>query len=436
VFNYAQLPLRVRNELKEQQYQSELLVGGVQLGVVIVLMIINCIAPVGYTPSAPVHSASLGLSLFAILIVTRLWFAYTDQLTPVVLGLSVITEMLLLLFIIWTYYIQYQTSAIINLKNSHITNAYILIALRALRFEPQWVLLSGFSAIIGWSILVWHAIASTGMNVITWDYVTYASTPSVYWGAVFNVLLSISLVTIILALVLDRAKKILYQAVEQTSAAKDLARFFDVSVAEKITRSDAVLQAGYGETRHAAIMFTDMRGFTKASKILSPNDLIKLLGEYQSILVPIIQKHNGSIDKFMGDGIMVSFGAVTPSDTYAADAIRSVDEILSVLSVWNETRRKNGTLVIDVCMGLAAGKVVFGVIGNAERLEYTVIGETANLAAKLEKQNRMEHSKALTTVFTWEEALKQNYSNGTKIIERKARQVSGVEELIDLVVLG
>nr|WP_277396050.1 adenylate/guanylate cyclase domain-containing protein [Legionella anisa] len=88
-----------------------------------------------------------------------------------------------------------------------------------------------------------------------------------------------------------------------------------------------------------------MRGFTKASKTLSPSDLIRLLGEYQRLLVPIIQKHNGTIDKFMGDGIMASFGAVTPSDTYAADALRAVDEILSILPVWNETRKKMEVLL-------------------------------------------------------------------------------------------
>nr|WP_255666674.1 MULTISPECIES: adenylate/guanylate cyclase domain-containing protein [unclassified Legionella] len=430
------MPSRISDEIKAQQYQSELLVGGVQLGVIFLFMVINYLTPVGYTPNAPVHSTNLGLSLFTILILTRLWFAYTNQLTPVVLGLFVITEMFLLLFIIWTYYLQYETSPAINLKNTHINYVFILIALRALRFQPEWVLLSGFSAVIGWSLIVWQTLSNTGMNVVTWDYVTYASTRSVYFGAVFDVLLSILLVTIVLALVLDRAKKILWQAVEQTSAAKDLARFFDIGVAQKITHSESVLQAGYGETRQAAILFTDMRGFTKASKTLAPSDLIRLLGEYQRLLVPIIQKHNGTIDKFMGDGIMASFGAVTPSGTYAADALRAVDEILSILPVWNKTRKKNGEIVIDVGIGLAVGEIVFGVIGNADRLEYTVIGETANLAAKLEKHNKVEHSKALTDVYTLTEALKQNYQNETIRIERKSRRVEGVDGPMDLVVLG
>ncbi len=422
--------------MKKQQYQSELLVGGVQLGVMLLFLIINCLTPVGYTAYAPVHSTSLGLSLFTILILTRLWFAYTHQLTPIILGFFVIIEMFLLLFVIWSYYLQYETSPALNLKNSHINYVYILIALRALRFEPEWVLLSGFSAVIGWSLIIWQTLSSTGMNVITWDYVTYASKPSVYFGAVFDVLLSILLVTFILALVLERARRTLCQAVEQTSAAKDLSRFFDTDVATKITRSELALEAGYGENRKAAILFTDMRGFTKASKTLSPSDLIRLLGEYQRLLVPIIQKNNGSIDKFMGDGIMASFGAVTPSNTYAADALRTVDEILSEVSLWNESRIKKGDVVMDVGMGLADGEVVFGVIGHGDRLEYTVIGETANLAAKLEKHNKVEHSKALTTSSTLAEAMKQNYKNETPKTERKDRLVAGVDGPIDLIVFG
>ncbi|WP_412755593.1 adenylate/guanylate cyclase domain-containing protein [Legionella longbeachae] len=183
-------------------------------------------------------------------------------------------------------------------------------------------------------------------------------------------------------------------------------------------------------------MFTDMRGFTKASNTLSPSGLIKLLGEYQRILVPIIQKHNGSIDKFMGDGIMASFGAVTSSHTYAADALKAADEILSVLSSWNEKRQNEKEIIIDVGIGLAVGEIVFGVIGNADRLEYTVIGETANLAAKLEKHNKIEHSKGLTTAFSLMEALKQGYIKQEEIVELKARIVAGVDHPMDLVVLG
>ncbi len=89
------------------QYKSELLVAAVQLGVVVLLLVLNYLTPADYSPDAPVRSAQLGLSLFSILVLVRLWFAYTKQLTPFFLGLSVIGEMALLLFIIWTNYLKF-----------------------------------------------------------------------------------------------------------------------------------------------------------------------------------------------------------------------------------------------------------------------------------------------------------------------------------------
>lgn len=429
------LPLRIREQLVRLQYKSELVVAAVQLGVIVLLMLLTAVTPVGYSPGAPVHSAQLGLSLFTILVLVRLWFAYTQQLTPFFLGFSVIAEMTLLLFIIWTYYLQFETTAAINLKNTQFTYIFVLIAMRALRFEPIWVILSGLTAVIGWIIIVCHALTNSGMGVITWDYITYASTRSVYLPAEFNKILSVLLVTLIIAIVVQRGQKLLGQAVSQTTAAKDLSRFFDRGVAEKITQSEMDIQPGTGDSRQAAVLFTDMRGFTKASEILSPSDLIALLEDYQRLLVPIIQQHNGTIDKFIGDGILASFGAVTPSQTYAADALNAVDDIIRAANEWGNIRRKNNAHKVEIGMGLAVGEIIFGVIGNEGRLEYTVIGETVNLAAKLEKQNKIEHTHALTTRDALTQALQQGYNNVNKE-QRQACHVAGVDKPVDLIVLG
>lgn len=425
---------RIKEQIVAWQYKSELLVAAVQLGVIALLFVLNYLIPAGYSPGAPVHSAELGLSLFTILVLFRLWFAYTHQLTPLFLGFLVIAEMALFLFIIWTYYLQFETTAPINLKNTQFVYVFVLIALRALRFEPIWIVLSGLTAIIGWIIIVWHSLRNAGMDVITWDYVTYASTRSEYLGADFNKILSVLLVTIILALVVRQAKKVLQQAVNQTIAVRDLSRFFDITVAKKIISSETMLEAGYGEMRQAAVLFTDLRGFTKASETLSPNDLIVLLGEYQRLIVPIIQRHNGNVDKFIGDGIMASFGAVSRSETYAADALYAADDIIIAVNQWNEARRQNAKIALNVGMGLAVGEIIFGVIGYEGRLEYTVIGEAANVAAKLEKQNKIQHTQALATSIAFTQALQQGYTNVNKK-HLKACNVVGVAEPMDLTVL-
>ena len=429
-------PKRIQADFAELQHKSEMLVALVQLGVLAFLVMLYVLSPSGHAPDAPVRSAPLGLGLFAILILVRLWFAFTRQLTPLFLGFSVIAEMSLLMFTIWTYHLQFEAMPTVNLKNTHINYVFVLIALRGLRFEPIWVILSGITAALGWALMVVYTLLKTGEDIITWDYVTYVSTRSLHPGGEFDKILAILLVTAITAYTLKRARDTLFTAVSQTQATKDLSKFFDVDVAKKITDSEEGLMAGYGEICKAAIIFTDMRGFTKASAHLSATDLIGLLGEYQKLLIPILRKHGGNIDKFMGDGILASFGAVSPSDTYAADVMRAVDDIQIASETWNKQRQSEGLVPVGIGAGIAVGDVVFGVIGHEDRLEYTVISETVNLAAKLEKHNKTEHANALTTTYALDLAIAQGYQPPQQKEIRLARQVAGASEHIDVVVLA
>ena len=153
-------------------------------------------------------------------------------------------------------------------------------------------------------------------------------------------------------------------------------------------------------------------------------------------MVPVIQKHNGCVDKFLGDGIMATFGAALPSDTFAADALRAIDDMVGEAEAWNGERRASGKPEAAINWAVAAGSVVFGAVGDESRLEYTVIGDAANLAAKLEKHNKAEGSLALTTRESFSLALAQGYEPPARRDELDQRRVQGVEEPEDLVVLA
>lgn len=430
------LPQRVQDDFAEMQHRSELLVTGVQLAVVALLAALYYAAPAGHAPDAPVRSAPLGLGLFAVLVLLRGWFAYTRQLTRPFLAFSVIAEMALLMFTIWTYHLQFEAMPNVNLKNTHIAYVFVLIALRSLRFEPVWVILSGLTAALGWGLIVSHALWVQGEAILTWDYVTYVSTRSLHPGGEFDKVLAILLVTFLSATMLKRARDTLFTAVAQTQATKDLSRFFDQEVASRITGADMALKAGQGERRQAAILFTDLRGFTKASAHLPPEGLIALLQEYQGLVVPIVRRHGGSIDKFMGDGVLASFGAVAASDTYAADVLRAVDELQEAAAAWSAERAAKGLPAVSIGAGVAVGEVVFGVIGFEDRLEYTVISETVNLAAKLEKHNKAEAVQALATASALALAQAQGYQSPSPKEIRPARPVGGVAGPLDLAVLA
>ena len=102
------------------------------------------------------------------------------------------------------------------------------------------------------------------------------------------------------------------------------------------------IKAGEGELRDVAILTVDLRGFTRLSTELAPAEVMKLLQDYQGRVCPLIVRNGGSIDKFLGDGILASFGAVAPSPTAAADALRAADAVIEAADRWAAERRAAG----------------------------------------------------------------------------------------------
>ena len=169
------------------------------------------------------------------------------------------------------------------------------------------------------------------------------------------------------------------------------------------------IAAGEGAAREAAIFNVDIRGFSSLVEKIPPTDAIQLLSAYQRRVVPIIQRHGGVIDKFMGDGIMATFGAVRPSDTYAADALTVMEAILVDAENWAGDPQLQALTRNNLGIAVSAGPIVFGAVGDADRLEVTVIGATVNLSAKLEKANKTLGSEAIATQAAFDLATQQNY---------------------------
>ncbi|MBT3401795.1 MAG: adenylate/guanylate cyclase domain-containing protein, partial [Rhodospirillaceae bacterium] len=289
----------------------------------------------------------------------------------------------------------------------------------------------------GWSLLVLYAAAfETGEMTITRNYVEYITGNTILLGAEFDKLLTIGIVTAVLAAAVLRARQMLFTAVSEGSAKRDLSRFFDTYVADRITGSEHELRAGEGQHRKAAVVFFDIRGFTGLSDRLDAGGLVQLLSEYQSRIVPIVQDNDGIIDKFMGDGVMATFGAVAPSTTYAADALRSIEAGIEVIDAWNTNLVAVGKPALTVNAAAASGDLIFAAVGDENRLEYTVIGDTVNLAAKLEKHTKYEDACAVVTTETYDLALAQGFVPRHAGDRRIGRSVEGVGGLVDLVALG
>ena len=153
-------------------------------------------------------------------------------------------------------------------------------------------------------------------------------------------------------------------------------------------------------------------------------------------MVAIIQRHGGAIDKFMGDGIMATFGAAISTETYAADALRAVDDIMAAADGWNAARAAAGLPVLRVGAAVSVGRIIFGAVGDETRLEYTVIGDAVNRSAKLEKHTKAEIVRALSDVAAFETAERQGYAASGTPERRPARAIEGIDEPVDIVVLA
>jgi adenylate cyclase len=432
----ARLPERVESAIDEAQDDSEVLVTLLQLMAVVTFAVLYALAPKAFPETVPFEPVPVTLAVWGAFTLIRLWLAWRRRLKPWFLALSVVVDVSVLMVTIWSFHLQYQQPPAMYLKAPTLMYAFILIALRVLRFEPWLVLLAGLAASAGWLALVAYAVLAAGGAAITHDFATYAMSYQILLGAEFDKVVSLLMVTLILVIALVRTRKLLFRAVSDQLAAAELSRFFAPEVAGRIRESDIALEPGQAELREAAILMVDLRGFTPLTQELAPAAVMALLSEYQSRVVAAVGAHGGSIDKFLGDGILASFGATRPSATYAADALRAVDELISSTAGWATERRAAGLAAPAVGAAIATGPVMFGTIGDHSRLEYTVIGDPVNLAAKLEKHTKTLRVRALCPSAAYQQALAQGYRPMAAAEERRDCRIAGVDTPCDLAVLA
>ena len=190
------------------------------------------------------------------------------------------------------------------------------------------------------------------------------------------------------------------------------------------------------DSRELTVIFTDVRNFTRIAEGLAPNELSTLMNDYLTPMTKVIHRHGGTIDKFMGDGIMATFGAAVTSPTYAADALKAVDNIMESSTAWNAELQQSHKPPLKLGAAVATGRIIFGAVGDESRMEYTVIGDAVNLSAKLEKHTKSEGVRALCTQIAFDIAIRQGFQPPQDREQRKARRVEGVENAVDIVILA
>ncbi len=139
-----------------------------------------------------------------------------------------------------------------------------------------------------------------------------------------------------------------------------------------------------GQTKNIACMFIDIRGFTQMTSALAPQTTLELLNIFYNEVYKVSNKYSGIIDKYLGDGVLLSWGAHQNTEGNALNAVKTGIEILQSLEKINDVNAKNGLPRIEIGIGIHQGPAIAGNVGSEERMEFTIIGNTVNIASRLE----------------------------------------------------
>jgi adenylate cyclase len=178
-----------------------------------------------------------------------------------------------------------------------------------------------------------------------------------------------------------------------------MARYMDPSIADQLLAAGAEILGGKSVT--ATVLFSDIRGFTTLTEELGPHATVSMLNEYFEVMVECIQKEGGMLDKFIGDAIMAAFGIPVGHDDDEDRAVRAAVAMIRSLGAWNVTRVNEGKKPVNIGIGLNTDNVVSGNIGSKKRMDFTIIGDGVNLAARLESACKQYAARILISEFTY-----------------------------------
>jgi adenylate cyclase len=177
-----------------------------------------------------------------------------------------------------------------------------------------------------------------------------------------------------------------------------MSRYMDPGIADRLVASGAELLGG--QNVESTVMFSDIRGFTTLTEQLGAQGTVALLNEYFTLMVDCIQHEEGMLDKFIGDAIMAAFGIPVAHNDDADRAVRASIDMINKLNKWNRLRISEGKLPVNIGIGLNTDTVVSGNIGSNKRMDFTIIGDGVNLAARLESACKQYGAKILASEFT------------------------------------
>ncbi len=219
---------------------------------------------------------------------------------------------------------------------------------------------------------------------------------AVWAGFALSILLPIfgGLLALVSGWAVAQSYEMVTERLEKLRLRRDFRRFVSRDVADAmIAQQDEWREIAAGVKRRVVVLFSDVRGFTERSEQTDPGDLVKQLNEYLTSMVAVIFRHGGTLDKFIGDAVMAHWGALGggSDEDHARKAILASREMIAVLAQMNARWEAAGKTPFHIGVGMHLGEAVAGEIGSPDRTEFGVIGDTVNLASRLEGLTKEFH---------------------------------------------
>jgi adenylate cyclase len=271
----------------------------------------------------------------------------------------------------------------------------LLIVGAALSYSPLQVIWTGL-----WSILAWVAgvilvarrpdTLTTPQGLDPQSLLQLITNP--YYVGYFQLLNQVvltAIATAVLAAAVWRARALLFRHTRAEIARADLARYVAPDVADAIMSDPATAESfGAPANRNVAVLFADIVGFTGLSEHMAPDRVVRLLKSLHERGSAVVFAHGGSLDKYLGDGFLATFGGIRSQPDAAARAVRCALALQDEVARWNAKRQARGHVPLRLSVGVHYGPVVAANVGSAQRLEFTVVGDTVNIASRLETLTR------------------------------------------------
>lgn len=272
---------------------------------------------------------------------------------------------------------------------------FVFLAGLAITYQPRLVLAFGFSAGIMWAIGV--AIMSTLPGVHLVNRAGWSADPAAWSNVLFDPaaidvlgeaqhVFVLLMTSAILALAVRQARRLARRQAATERQRARLAQYFPPNmIDEMLTSAD---DPGRVRSQNVAVLFIDIVGFTAMSEHAAPERMIALVREFDARVAAAVFAHGGTLDKFLGDGAMATFGTPRAGDRDAANALACAAALLAEIDAINAARTGRAEPPIAVGIGVHFGPVVLGDVGDERRLEYAVLGDAVNLASRLERLTR------------------------------------------------